>query len=197
MDAPDPNTPPTDTPQEQAAELPPALLKLHPIQALIAGTPPAVSAPISSFKHAEEAKTIVQRAPQMQEAGFGFYKSLNNETGAIYNALHIHPADLQAADKAGKLEQLAPPWNRVDHVISQSGKNHPALSRTAVPSALASPTPVAPPQAGSGMMPKPEPAAAQTRQATARLMALQPGAPTSGPAPGQGRLLNSILKPVV
>lgn len=194
---PDPNTPPTDTPQEQAGSLPPELLKLHPIQALIAGTPAAVSMPVEAFKKTPEAEEIVKNAAQMKAAGFGFYRSLNHDTGVIFNMLHVHPQDIQAADKAGKLEQIAPPWNRVSHAISKAGTAHPALAGRGVPAAPATATPPAPPQAGGGQLPKPEPASAQTKTQTARLLALQPGAPTSGPAPGGGRLLNSILKPVV
>lgn len=193
----DPQAPPTDTPQEQEAGLPADILKLHPIQALIAGTPPATSMPIKEFNRTDAAKDIVKHADALKAAGFGFYKSLNGDTGVIFNALHIHPQDIQAADKAGKLEQLAPPWNKVSHLISSSGINHPALSGKGIPPAPAAPSPVAPPQAGSGQLPQPEPASAQRATQTARLMALRPGAPTSGAAPGQGRLLNSILKPVI
>lgn len=192
----DPNQPPTDTPQEQQQGLPPALLKLHPIQALIAGTPPATSMPIEAFKKTPEAEEIVKNADVLKQAGFFFYRSLNGSHGVIGNALHIHPADIQAADKAGKLEQIAPPWNHLEHVIGKSGTNHPALLGRGVPNAPASPTPVAPPQSATGMV-KPEPAKAQVKTQAARLLALQPGAPTSGPAPGQGRILNSILRPVV
>ena len=193
---PDPVAPPTDTPQEQTEGLPPAVLKLHPIQALIAGTPPATSMPIEAFKKTPEAETIVKNGDALKQAGFGFYKSLNGHTGVIFNALHIHPQDIQAADKAGKLEQIAPPWNHVAHVISKSGSDHPALLSKGVPAGPATATPVPPPQSATGMV-APEPASAQTKTQTARLMALQPGAPTSGAAPGQGRLLNSILKQVV
>lgn len=195
--APNPSQPPIDTPQEQAEGLPEAILKLHPIQAMIAGTPAAVSMPIKEFSKLPEAEELVKNADALKSAGFNFYKSLSGTTGVIYNALHVHPQDIQNADKAGKLEQIAPPWNHVAHVISKAGLNHPALARTGVPQAMATPTPVAPPQAGSGLLPKPEPASAAKKQATARLLALQPGSPTSGPSPGSGRLLNSILKPVV
>lgn len=192
----DPNQPPTDTPQEQTQGLPPALLKLHPIQALIAGTPPAISMPIEAFKKTPEAEEIVKNADQLKRAGMFFYKSLSGDTGVIGNALHIHPADVQAADKAGKLTQLAPPWNHLEHVIGKSGLNHPALLSKGVPQAPASPTPIAPPQSATGMV-KPEPAKAQVKTQAARLLALQPGSPTSGPQPGGGRLINSILKPVI
>jgi len=193
---PDPTQPPTDTPEEQQSGLPPEILKMHPIQALISGTPPAVSMPVEAFKKTPEAEDIVRHADQLKAAGFGFYRSLSGDTGVIFNALHIHPADIQAADKAGKLTQLAPPWSHVAHIVSSSGVNHPALSGKGVPAAPASPSPMAPPQSATGMV-KPEPAAAQTKTQSARLLALQPGAPTSGPQPGGGRLINSILKQVV
>jgi hypothetical protein len=100
----------------------------------------------------------------------------------------------------------------IDHAVAKSGHNNPVLSRTHAPTGFASPTPKAPPQMGGqlapGQAPAPAamsspsgpqglPAGAQRSLAGARIKALQPGAPTSGPEPGAGRLLNQILRPVV
>jgi hypothetical protein len=131
---------------------------------------------------------------------------MHGNTGVIFNALHIHPEDIQAADKAGKLQAIAPPWDVIDHAVAKSGHNNPVLTRTHAPAGFATPTPKAPPQMNlpPGASPAPaapigpsQPAGAQRALATARARAMQPGAPTSGPEPGAGRLLNQILKPVV
>lgn len=192
----------TASPPQQ--KLPPALIKMPVMQALMAGAPPAVSASIKEFSKKDEAEHFVKNKAVLEQAGFGFYRSLSGHLGVIFNALHIHPADLQAADKAGKLQLLAPPFDVVNHAVSKSGMHNPVLKRAAVPNGLAQPTQAAPPQLSASVPPgqtptpmKPPSAGVQNKFATARLAALQPGAPTSGPEPGAGRLLNQILRPVV
>jgi hypothetical protein len=154
---------------------------------------------ISDFAKTADGKIIAKNGQSLQEAGLGFYKSMHGDTGAIYNQMYVHPQDLQAADKAGKLTQVAPPWHTVDHAISKSGGAHPALnSKGAVGPAPATPMP--PPQAATGAITppgKPLPAKAQNSLLQARIAATQPAAPTGGAVPGGSQLLNRVLKPVV
>jgi hypothetical protein len=196
-----PNTPPVDSPQEQAQAFPPALLKRPAIQALIAGSPAAVSMPIEEFKHQDAAKEIVEHKEALEQAGFGFYKSHSGHTGVVFNSFYVHPQDIQAADKMGKLELIAPPWNKVDHEVGTGDPSkHPALGRMQVPSGPALPTPQTPPQQATGAMQEPNtplPSKVQQKLLAARIAQSQPGAPTSGPSPGGGRLLAQILKPVI
>lgn len=191
----------TATPPSPAQSLPPALVKMPVMQALMAGAPPAVSSPIKDFSKKDEAEHFAKNKSLLEQAGFGFYRSLSGQIGVIFNGLHIHPADLQAADKAGKLQQIAPSFDAVNHAISKSGMHNPVLKRTSVPNGLAQPTPQAPPQLGAPVPPpapmRPPSSGVQKKFATARLSALNPGSPTSGPEPGAGRLLNNILRPVV
>jgi hypothetical protein len=195
--------PPAAIPDETPTKtLPPALLKIHAMQALIAGNPAAVSAPLKDFGNREEAKIIRKHKDALTDAGFGFYRSLSGDLGVLFNSLHIHPQDLIAADKAGKLQQIAPSWDVVSHAVSKAGIHHPALKATGVPNGLATPTLQAPPQAtaamGSGESPVPAaPSSVQRKAMAARIGNIQPGAPTSGPFPGAGRILNQIYKPVV
>lgn len=197
------STPETEQSSPSAAPaLPPTLLKIPAMQALVAGTPPAVSAPIKEFGKREEAKKIVENKDALTQAGFGFYRSLSGQIGVIFNQLHIHPEDILAADKVGRLTEIAPSFDAVNDEVAKSGAKNPVLLRTEVPNAPANATAKAPPQLGAtlapGAAPVPQaPAAVQRRLASARLQAMNPGAPTSGPAPGAGRLLNQILKPVV
>jgi hypothetical protein len=188
-----------------AVKLPLVLLKMPAMQALMAGAPPAVSGNIKDFSKRGEAKEFVTHKDALAKSGFGFYKSLSGDVGVIFNMLHLHPQDLIAADKAGQLKTIAPDFDVVDHSVSKSGHTNPVFHAQGVPNAPAGPKAIQPPQfATGGALPPQEapaqsqlPASAQRKALQARLMNIAPGAPTSGPAPGQGRLLNSILKPVV
>jgi len=176
------------------------LLKIPAIQAVFAGSPPAVSAPIAEFAKVPEAKLIVKHKDQLLAAGMGFYKSLAGDTGVLFNQLHVHGDDLKAADQAGQLAQIAPSFDQINMAVAKSGANHPVLNAK-VPTGAKAPTPQAAPQINSPMAPQAAPkapaAAAQRKLMTARVTNMQPGAPTSGPSPGAGRILNSILKPVI
>ncbi len=177
------------------------------MQAIMAGAPPAVSANIATFSKDPAAKLIVENKDPLMQAGIGFYKSLSGDLGVIFNQMRIHPEDLQAADKQGKLSTIAPSWDSVNHAVSKSGINNPVLKPIGMPTGAAAPSLKAAPGIQQAVPPTPAPQPApQVRQATASLQKqilglraknTQPGSPTSGPAPGQGRLLNSILKPAV
>jgi hypothetical protein len=199
---------PSSDEQPAAPQLPASLTKVPAIQGLLAGAPPAVSARIKQFEGTQVGKDIVANKDALLAAGFAFYKSRHGDLAVLYNRFHIHGSDIQSADKAGKLQILAPPFEQVDHALAKAGKNHPLLKNPQVPQGFASPTPQAAPQDGSAAAqgnqePQAAPAsggasaALAKRLQAARLTAVTPGAPTSGPAPGAGRLLNSILKPVV
>lgn len=200
---------PDDTQAPAAPSLPHELIKMPVMQALIAGSPPAVSDDIREKNTRAEADVFREHKALLQRAGFGFYRSLSGKLGVIYNSLHIHPEDILAADKAGKLPLIAPPFDVVNHAVSKSGATNPVLSRSAVPGGPALPSPKAPPGVSATMAPgasgpspamlRPAglPAGAQRSLAKARLAQMAPGSPTSGPEPGAGRLLNQILKPVV
>src|ERR1044071_2024232 len=103
------NTPPEAPEQsQQATALPKDLIKYPAIQGLLAGMPPAVSDQIAAFKKKPIGKDLADNKEMLQKAGLMFYRSISGDTGVIFNALHIHPQDLLAADKAGKLKQIAP-----------------------------------------------------------------------------------------
>lgn len=199
---------PQDAAQE-AVSLPPALTRLPAIQGVLVGAPPAVSASIKEFKDTDAGKAIVANKDALLAAGFGFYRSMHGGLAVLYNRFHIHGEDLKHADKQGKLTVLAPPFEQVDHALAKNGGAHlKAAALKGLPTGFAQPTPQAAPQQGAaveaGQMPPPESGGAspasqalQKRLLQARVKNQQPGAPTSGPAPGGGRLLNTILKQVV
>jgi hypothetical protein len=189
--------------------LPDELLHTPAIQALIAGTPPAVSASVKEFETNPIAKLIIENKDDLLRAGMGFYRSLSGDIGVIFNQFHIHPSDLQAADKAGKLAQVAPSFDALNAEVAKSGPNNPVLSATAVPGGPKPASLPTPPQVASGTT-APAPAStappSNVAPATAKIQSqimgsraknVAQGGPTTGPVPGQGRILNNILKPVV
>lgn len=197
----EPQASPTQQQQQQPAEempIAPELLKLPAIQAVMVGNPAAISMPVKGSENREEVGLIAKNKDALMAAGMGFYRSISGNLGVMFNGLKIHPDDLIAADKANQLTKLAPDFDKVNHEVGKSGKNHPILQAGAPMAAAASPRSSAiAPQAASGSLPlvPPAPASVARKLAAQRVMNLSPGAPTSGPAPGAGRLMNQVLRP--
>lgn len=177
-------------------ELPDEVLQIPAFQALMSGAPPATSADIKTLDKSPEGKIIAKNAEPLQASGFGFYRALDGSTGVIFNGLYLAPEQLQEADRAGQLAQIAPPFDTLNQAVATSGPINPALSAGTPPAAPPTPPAPTPPQTSSGQLPAP-PASTQTSLARSRTKNLQPGSPTSGPAPGRGRLLNNLLKPAI
>lgn len=205
-------------PAEEAAapEMPEALMKIPAFQALFAGSPPAASYDLHDKSDREERKVAEDNAAYLAEAGFRTYKALSGDRGVIYNALRVHPEDLAAADRAGKLGTLAPDFDAINHAVSKAGLSHPIFHVGEVPNAPASPrsASIAPQSATQQAIADrisgapqslppaqsivaPASAGAQRRIASARVANMKPQAPTAGAAPGSGAILASIMKPVV
>jgi len=196
--------------------IPKELVKHPAFQALFSGAPPALSYHIKGFADRDERELFSKNKAFLQKAGISVYKSISGDRGVIFNALHVHPQDLYAADKMGKLDQIAPDFDVVNHAVAKSGISNPVLRVGHVPAAppMSRSATIAPQSAsqdalaqrvmgnqapGPGQTPPVAPtlpASVQKRLLAERSANLTPGAPTAGQAPGQGRLLNSILKPV-
>jgi hypothetical protein len=164
----------------------------------VAGAPPALSMKVKGSEDRDEVKLVQKNAQALQEAGMGFYLSLNKQVGVIYNQLRIHPEDIVAADKAGKLLMVAPDFDAVNHEVAKAGGNHPAIHAT--PPVAAAPAPVSSreaPQIASGKFSPPLPASAARKILQQRIANMQPSAPTGGPMPGAGVIANQIAKPVI
>ena len=187
--------PAATTPEAKSkSALPDELLQIPALQAVFAGAPPAVSASIEEFSKRPEAKLIADNKEPLLKSGISLYRSLDGGMGVLFNQFYIHGEDIKAADQAGRLAEIAPPFDSVSAQIGQSGENHPALQNRQPPAGLASPSIQTPPQSASAPPPS---SAAQQKIANNRAKNIPLGQPTSGPRPGAGRLLNSILKPVV
>lgn len=182
-------------------KMPEALLRIPAMQGLMTGSPGAVSDNIKDFAKRDDAGVLTKNKDWLSRAGFGFYRSLDGDTGVVFNALYVHPEELKAADAAGKLKEVAPDFDSVNHAIGKSGRAHPALTAGPVPKGLKGAPIPQPPQMAQVPPPTanipPPSAAAQKSLMGARVTNMQPGSPTSGAVPGAGRLLNQVLKPVL
>lgn len=175
------------------------VLQIPAMQALMAGQPAALSAPIKGGESAER-KAIINDKDALMGAGIGFYRSLSGDTVVLFNQLYVHPEEIKAADKAGKLASLAPPFDKVNHAVSKMGPDeHPAFTKdpSTVPSGPKGLPMPATPQIGASPSPAPPGGGQQRQMLAARLMNLAPQPATAGPVAGQGNLLKSILRPVI
>jgi hypothetical protein len=172
--------------------LPDELLQQPVMQALMAGSPPAVSANIEAAQQTEFGQAVAQYGQQMQRAGFGFYRAKSGDLGVVFNQLFLPPEELLKADEAGTLTELAPPLEQVEQAMLTGDPNANPVLNAQTPGA----PPVAQPGGGAAPVagpPRPTP----SRVTTQRKQNLEAGSPTSGPRPGAGRVLNAIMKPVV
>jgi hypothetical protein len=167
------------------------LLQQPVMQALMAGSPPAVSANVEAAAQTEFGQLVSQFGPQLQQAGFGFYRSQDGNLGVVFNQLQLPPEELQAADQQGRLQEVAPPLEAVEQAVLGAPEANPVLSAGGAGApAVAAPSAPAAPVGGA-------PAATPSRVTTQRKQNLSAGSPTSGARPGAGRVLNAIMKPVV
>lgn len=188
-------------------KLPPEIANIKAVQLVSIGAPPAVR--INAGEHYPELDPAIDNLDKIIEGGLDVYKTLK-EGFVFYNPLFIRPEELQYLDQNGQLDQVVPDYGEVtgsepaelsdDEVaafvdrgdglaqkfgetlgIGQGQQEAPATQ------AVGTPTPV--PQ------PSPSTQRAVINQQEQAVKAYG-GAPTSGPVPGGGRLLNALLKPV-
>lgn len=177
--------PANSIPQSEApVSIPPEVLEIPAIYGLLHGAPPAIYAPVDAV--APEFDIAAKYAPQLVEAGFGFYTSADKKLGVMFNTTYVTEEELKTADKAGKLTEIAVPYETV--------KANYGAAITGEPVAEASAAPVAGASAPAGSPPS---GRAQSKLTAARVKNLSPGGPTSGAKPGAGRILNNILKTTV
>lgn len=199
-------TSPTAPPQAPVAsgeaatggELSDDLLRIPAVSGLLAGEPPALSTSIADMDKRPEGKVIENNLSGLKKAGVGLYRSLQGDVGVLFNHFYITGEELKAADEAGKLQEVAPPFDAVNAQISSMGADqHPALKKREVPQGFKTAPAPTPPQSGSPVTAPAPPTKSEAEIQQKRMANMQPGSPTSGPKPGAGRMLNSILKPVL
>lgn len=192
-------TPKTGAPEAEAPDvtLPPELLKIPAMQALMTGKPGAASVNFKTDKALAIAKDVFAHKDNLLKAGFGLYRATDGDTGVLFNQLYVHPDEIKQADANGTLLDIAPPLRDLNSKISTAGHaDHPVLNHDGVvPQGFkVAPVPNVP---QSQPAVAPAGSAALRKALTAKIAGLSPGAPTSGPQPGAGRLLNSLGSAVV
>lgn len=170
-----------------APGIPDDVLKIPAFLALLQGSPPAVFAPKGSEQAHPELKTVTDNYQALVDAGFGFYRPKSAEGMVFFNTQFISPEEVKVADDKGRLADLAPDVNELFGAFSEGLKGAAPAPEGA---------PAAPPTLPGPSAPPPS-AGAQKATAGARARAVTPTGPSGGPFPGQGRLLNAVLKPVV
>lgn len=172
-----------ETPSGTETGIPEDVLALPEFSGLLEGKPAAVLVP-KGFK-SPETDVIMAHSKELANAGFGFYPSADGKTSVFFNTQYLSPEDLQKADAAGKLAEIATPFEELKASFDSVTGGTPAPEAGAAPAAApaALPAPAAP--------------SLDKKLATARIKNVAPGSPTSGPSPGSGRILNAILKPTV
>lgn len=170
---------PEAAPEDTGGEIPDEILQIPAFEGLLQGRPAAVYDYKGSGTPVMEA--IPKYAQQLADAGIAFYKSKDGALAVMFNTQFVSPEDIEKADAEGKLTEVAEPLAAV------TGAYDAVLNEDAA----AAPSPAAP--APTSVTPAP----VENKLTTARLANVQSGAPTSGPKPGAGRVLNNVLKRAV
>jgi hypothetical protein len=113
----------------------------------------------------------------------------------MFNTQFVSQADIEKADSAGRLDEIAVPFGELQASFEVAAGR--AASEGSAPTSEA--PPAAAPEAGGPAQVAPAPPAASLdkKLASQRIKNLSVGGPTSGQAPGQGRILNALMSPTV
>lgn len=188
---------PTTEPSAGGVDLPDDLLRIPSMQAITAGSPAAFSALLTDFDKMPEAKIIANNKDNLMKAGFGLYRSMDGAQGVVFNQIFLSPDEIKAADQAGTLLEIAPPFAELNAMIASSGSENPVLQENDRPSGFKIGSAAAAPIPPSVSGPKPPSAGVRKTLANQRSRNMQPTSPTAGAGAGQGNLLRSIMKPVL
>ena len=183
-----PAAPPAPAATTPSPEVDPKVANSPPIQAVLAGNPPAVWA--DTENPGAGAVFIAQNLPSFGQLGLGLYRA--PDKAVLFNQQVLSPEQVKQMDASGELDSVAPP-------IESFFPNLPTeaqASEGTMPSPDAAVAPEAVSGAAGGIpagLPGGIPPAAPKATAM-RLEQLQPKAPSQRPAPGQGLVLNGLLR---
>lgn len=165
-------------PAEDTSGIPEAVLEIPLMKGMLEGAPSAVFAPVGS--KSPEIATVLKHGEALNKAGFGFFRDEKNKLDVFFNTRYTSPDLVRAAAKKNKIPEIASPL--LETIAQFNGA-------VGIPATAGGVT------ASAGGMPSSVPVDSPLN--TARLNNLEPGAPTSGPQPGAGRVLNNLLKPTI
>jgi hypothetical protein len=160
---------------------------------LLQGKPAAVS--IDKNDPSPESALIGGNQPALFEAGFGFYPARDGVTHVMFNTQYVSQQDIEKADAAGKLEGVAVPFGELRASFEVAAGR--AASEGSDPASEAPPAAAQEAGGPAQVAPAPPAASLDKKLATQRIKNLSSGGPSSGKAPGQGRILNALMSPTV
>ncbi len=146
-----------------------------------------------------KAAKLGKHIEDLMDVGMDFYKAFDSSF-VFFNPRSVTEAQLRKADEEGQLAALVPDYE----VISGEAPGTPpegwaeelAGVNTESASTMLPGTQKTTPMANASPAGAPT-GAEDAKLAAARAKNLLPGAPTTGPRPGAGRVLNNLAKPVV
>lgn len=190
-------------------DLPSTVAAIPAIKGLEVGAPPAFRVPPGEFYPSLE--PLVDNIDKVLEAGLDIME-LPNGDSVVFNPAMIDKEEIALAAQTGKLEQMIPDYGSISGEspsTNESEINRLTKKLEKMPGKLArlqkeeEPVSGVPPGAPLGSAPPPPlsipppPPSTTSSIQRQRLQGLVPGGPTSGPVPGSGRILNSLLRPTV
>ena len=158
------------------------------VKAILSGQPPALWA--STETPNEGALFIADNIPQLGQLGLGLYRG--NDKIVLFNPQVLPAEKVKTLDKTGELEKMAAPFDQFlapPEAAPAPGATAPETGVGAAPAGAAAP-PVPPPSVGG------IPTSPPSTQ-TMRLQELQPQTPSQRPLPGQGVVINGLLRRAV
>lgn len=177
--------------------LPDEVADIQVVQWVSAGKPPAVR--VGPGEYYPELEPIEKNLTETVDAGLDIYRASSGDL-VLYNPLFLDSEELKLADAEGKLDMVAPLYseltgktpepideetaNRLEGYAKRNVKELAARGVTAPQDGAAE---------GTATPVSRLPAEAQTSLVRAQVDKGQMNSPTSGPRPGGGRILNSIL----
>lgn len=161
---------------EESSGVPAEVLELPIVRSLLDGSTPAIYN--ESGAKSEEINTVIKNGKSLKEIGIEFFHDPKAKLDLAYNTQFISGEMVKEAAKKGALKQIAESYTELSARINAA---------VGAPAAGGAPAPIG----GSTEM-----NLSESPINTARINNLQPGSPTSGAA-GQGRVLNSLLKPTI
>lgn len=163
---------------EETSGVPEEILAMPVFKAILEGAPAALWT--NTGDKSAEAVEAVKAGKKLNDIGLFFYRDDPTKTDVLYNAQFISPELIKTAAKKGKLREVASNLAETVAAINGGGAGSPEAGGATLPA--------------SGM---PSSVPVESPLNTARIGNLEPGSPTSGPSPGQGRVINSIQKQAI
>jgi hypothetical protein len=168
-----------------------------PVKEIVSGQIPGVYVPVAQAKDDPLWNLLKLNFPALGKLGLSVYKSADSSKVALFNPASV--PDIKSLDQQGQLDKTLSPLDQFSNEKIDLGALRSQGAPAAAPASGSTDLGVTPSAAPAPSMSAaaPAPAGAQNKLASSRLGALTLDQPTEGPKPGQGRIINGLLKRAV